>query len=303
MLDSLQIFCLVVQHLSFSRAAAAAGLTRPAVSRHIKQLEAHFGVPLLRRTTRQIELTPAGQSLLTHAQCVLNQYRELEAAMAVFHHASKNLVVVGASTLPGEHLLPRVLAGFHGWAAENRLQVQVRIGNSDQVLQWLREGEVDLGVVGQCVPDARLAHQQLAEDEVVLAVPPAYRVPDPVPLTALRHIPLVMREPGSATRRTVLEHLQRHGIRLSDLQIVAEMSSPESVRAAVQEGMGCTFLSVASLGRGSLRAVRLQGISLRRPVCAYWRRDRPLAPAFRLLVDQMAVRSHPAAGDDGGPPP
>lgn len=289
MLESLKIFRLVAEHASFTRAAEVAGLTRPAVSRQIKQLERHFDLALFIRNTRQVTLTPAGEALLSHAERVLQAVSELESAMAAVRRGDRQVLIIGASTLPGESLLPQVLAAFR--TEQPGVEVQVRVGNTDAVLHLLRNGQVDLGLVGYHVTDPLLACEPVAEDEVVLALRPGLNVPDPLPLARLRDLPLVLREPGSATRATISAALRRHGLDVTALQVVAELGSPESIKAAVRSGVGCAFLSLTSLLPGELPVVRLEGVDLRRPVCACWRRDRPLTPALRSLVDKLAGRS------------
>src|SRR5690606_28452632 len=118
---------------SFTRAAQLAGLTRPAVSHHIKQLEEHFGLPLLVRTTRRVSVTRAGHVLRSHAREVLAKAEALETAMADLRISRDHHVMVGASTLPGENLLPRALATYRARRADPGIHFEVRVGNSDEV--------------------------------------------------------------------------------------------------------------------------------------------------------------------------
>ncbi|MCG0237865.1 MAG: LysR family transcriptional regulator [Firmicutes bacterium] len=294
MLQSLRVFCLVAHHGSFTQAAAVAGLTRPAVSRHIKLLEAHFGVQLLTRTTRRVALTPAGQRLLEHAHRVLAAYRELEAAMAALRGEGRRVLVIGASTVPGERLLPRYLAALREWAPD--LEVQVRVANTETVLRWVRDGAVDLGLVGVGVgvDDPLLASRTIAEDEVVLVRPPGMPLPSALEPRELRRLPLILREAGSATRQTVLAALARVGLTPEDLRVVAELDSPEAIKAAVRSGAGCAFFSRWSLAPGELPVVRLVGVDLRRSITACWRRDRPLPEGAAVLLSKLG-----AAGGEG----
>ncbi|MFO7171851.1 MAG: LysR family transcriptional regulator [Bacillota bacterium] len=298
MLQSLRVFCLVAQHGSFTQAALAAGLTRPAVSRHIQVLESHFGVRLFTRTTRRVALTPAGQRLLEHANRVLAAYRELEAALAALRGEGRRVLVIGASTVPGERLLPRYLAALRQWAPD--LEVQVRVANTETVLRWVRDGAVDLGLVGVGVDDPLLAARPIAEDEVVLVRPPEMPLPPALEVRELRQLPLILREPGSATRQTVLAALARVGLTPEDLRVVAELGSPEAIKAAVRSGVGCAFFSRWSLAPGELPVVRLIGVDLRRSISACWRRDRPLPEGAVVLLARLGAA---AEGRGGEQPP
>ncbi|MDF2628463.1 MAG: LysR family transcriptional regulator [Symbiobacteriaceae bacterium] len=294
MIDSLKIFCLVARYQSFTRAAEEAGLTRPAVSQIVKQLEQQFGVTLLTRSTRAVALTPAGERLVERADKVLAAYGELESAMAGARAGAHTTLVVGASTLPGESLLPAVLAAFR--RAHPDVEVQVRVGNTEAILQMVRTGQVGVGLVGQEVSDPLLVSQPVASDEIVLALPPGGRMADPLPLSELKRLPLVSREQGSATRSVTEALLAQHGIAAQSLQVVAELGSPEAVKAAVRGGMGAAFLSRSQLGPGELGFVRLAGVDLRRPICAVWRRDRQPEAVAQDLMTHLAGAAHGQEG-------
>ncbi|MFZ5824027.1 MAG: LysR substrate-binding domain-containing protein [Bacillota bacterium] len=286
MIDSLKVFRLVALHASFTRAAEFAGLTRPAVSQQIKQLEQHFGVDLFTRNTRHVALTPAGEALLLHAERVLQAAEAMDAAMTAMRKGQRAVITVAASTLPGESLLPRALAAFQ--KEQPGAEVHIRVANTEAVLQLVRDGQVDLGLVGQQVVDPWLVCEQVGEDEILLALRPGESVPDPLPLPRLAQLPLVLREPGSATRATVMEGLRQRGLEPSALLVVAEVGSPEAVKTAVRAGAGCAFLSSASLIPGELATVRLEGLVLKRPICACWPRHRTPTDLQRALISRLA---------------
>lgn len=286
MIDSLKLFWLVAQHASFTRAAELVGLTRPAVSQQIKQLEQHFGVELFTRNRRHVALTPSGEALLAHAERVLHAAEAMEGAMAALRQDPHNVMTVAASTLPGETLLPRALAAFR--AEKPAAEVHIRVANTETVLQWVKDGQADLGLVGQLVNDPWLTCEQVAEDEILLALRPGESAPDPLPLARLTQLPLIMREPGSATRATVVETLRGQGLDPAGLKVVAEVGSPEALKGAVRAGVGCAFVSSASLVSGELPVVRVEGIVMKRPICACWPRHRSLTDAQRALLDRLS---------------
>ncbi|MDR7563883.1 MAG: LysR family transcriptional regulator [Armatimonadota bacterium] len=292
MLESLRVFRLVATTRSFTEAARQAALTRPAVSQHIRRLERLFGTRLLSRTTRRVELTEAGRVLLAHAERVLEEMARLESAMRDLSPQRTAPLLVGASTLPGEYLLPRALSAFRDRFPET--EVRVWIGDTEAVVGWVRTGQVELGFVGQPPVDPELVVEPVVEDEIVLLLPPGYAVPDPLDVEALTRIPLVLREPGSATRFTVLSALERAGISPDRLRVAGQLGSPEAVKAAVRAGVGAAFLSRFCLRPEEGSPVRVQGLELRRWVCACWRRDRPPDRFGQALIEQLRV--HAAAG-------
>ncbi len=287
MIDSLKIFRLVAQHASFTRAAELAGLTRPAVSQQIKQLEQHFGLELFTRNTRHVALTPAGEVLLRHAERVLQAAEGMEGAMTAMRQGQRTVITVAASTLPGESLLPRALAAFR--TEKPGVEVHARVTNTETVLQWVKDGMADLGLVGQRVADPWLTCEQVGQDEVVLALRPGEDLPDPLPTEMLVKLPLILREPGSATRATVLDALRHAGVDLSSLNVVAEVGSPEALKSAVRSGVGCAFLSATAVPPGDLQAVRVQGLVIKRPICACWPRHRMPNELQRALLAHLAA--------------
>lgn len=270
---------------SFTEAARAAALTRPAVSQHIKKLEEHFATQLLVRTTRRVTLTPAGELLLRHADTVLAAVDAMESAMARALEQAAQSLTLGASTLPGECLLPRALASFR--RAFPGVEVRVHVGDTDMVVEWVQQGRVDVGLVGRKVEASDLVVEPLILDEIVLVLPPDRPEPPVLSPADLLHLPLILREPGSATRATVLAALERAGISLQELHVAAELGSPQAVKAAVRSGVGAAFVSRFCVQDREFPVARLEGVELLRPVCGCWRRDRPPPPHARALLDQL----------------
>ncbi|MCS7173920.1 MAG: LysR family transcriptional regulator [Armatimonadetes bacterium] len=285
MLESLRVFRFVAATRSFTAAARQAALTRPAVSQHIRRLERLFGTRLLVRTTRRVELTEAGRILLTHAERVLEEVERLERAMRELSSRRITPLTVGASTLPGEYLLPRALLAFRDRFPET--EVRVWIGDTEAVVGWVRAGQVELGFVGQPPTSPELVVEPVVEDEIVLLLPPGYPPPDPLDVEALTRIPLVLREPGSATRATVLSALEQAGVPLARLRVAGQLGSPEALKAAVRAGMGAAFLSRFCLRPEEGPAVRVQGLPLRRWVCACWHRTRPPDRFGQALIELL----------------
>jgi DNA-binding transcriptional LysR family regulator len=289
MLESLRVFHLVATTRSFTRAARQASLTRPAVSQHIRKLEDHFQVQLFARTTRRVELTPAGALLLGHVERVLEGVAEMERAMEEWRRLRTARVLAGASTLPGEYLLPGAVARLRSRFRD--ADVRIQVGDTDQVIRWVRQGVVDIGFIGRWVDQPDLRVEPLLEDEIVLLLPPDHPPVQEIRPQDLTQLPLVMREPGSATRATVLLALEEHGVPVDRLRVVAEMGSPEAVKAAVRAGIGAGFMARLCLRPEEQRFARIQGIPLRRSICAVWREDRPPGDLARALVDAMRQRS------------
>lgn len=108
----LKVFVTAAKTLSFSKCAAALNITQPAVSRHIGELEARFGVPLFSRGSAGVGLTKAGRLLLQHAEGLLSAYQKMDYDMDLLAQAGQGRLAIGASTTIAMYLLPEILASF-----------------------------------------------------------------------------------------------------------------------------------------------------------------------------------------------
>jgi DNA-binding transcriptional LysR family regulator len=164
-----EIFCRVYEERSFSRAARVLDLTQPTISTHIKDFEAALGTPLFNRLGREIQPTEAGTFLYRHAKSILSFKRTLVTRMEQFLNRIEGDLVVGASSVPGEYLLPGLLVGFR--ARHPGVLPRLRISDTVATLEDLRRGDIPLGVVGNTVDDGDLVFQRFAADALVLAAP------------------------------------------------------------------------------------------------------------------------------------
>ena len=142
----LRVFVTAARTLSFSKCAAALNITQPAVSRHIGELEARYGMPLFTRGTSGVALTKAGGLLLSHAEGLLSAYQKMDYDMELLSQTSQGRLSIGASTTIAMYLLPPVLASF--MELSGGVEVSMLSGNSENVEQWLRDGTVDIGFAG-----------------------------------------------------------------------------------------------------------------------------------------------------------
>ncbi len=264
----LRVFVTAARTLSFSKCAAALSITQPAVSRHIGELEARYGMPLFSRGSSGVALTKAGELLLSHAERLLSAYQKMDYDMDLLSQTSQGRLSVGASTTIAMYLLPPVLAAFMERAGG--VEVSMLSGNSENVEQWLRDGTVDIGFVENASRRPWLHYEPLMADELVLVAGTSgrYAGVESVTVEELRSIPLVLREKGSGTREIIENALARHGVGVQDLRVVIELSSTEAIKSFVRSSDTMAIVSVIALHReladGSLRIVDIDGIDMPR---------------------------------------
>ena len=264
-LKYIEIFCAVAELKNFSKAAQALHLTQPTVSIHIKSLEDEFSTRLFDRMGRTVLLTQAGEILYRYAKEIVQLKEDARLAMENLEGTMSGRLIIGASTIPGEYILPSFLARFKD--SYPGIFPALKIGDSSDIYKSVLEGEVDVGIVGAVIRDSNIVSRKFLDDELVL-VSSAILKSSTLDTGALKKIPLLVREPGSGSRGTLEKHLKKIGLAIEDLNVVAEVGSSQALIQAVESGMGMAFISRLSIVREIenkvLKTVQLKRIKIKR---------------------------------------
>lgn len=282
----LEAFCAVVEFGSFSQAAEVLSLTQPTVTAHVKSLERSLGKRLLDRFGRKVIPTPQGELLYKYARQILSLRHE--AITSLSGQVPHGELKIGASTLPGEYVLPRAIKELLGVWPE--LRIEVKVADSQAVMGLVERLEVDIGVVGSRKATERLSFTPIFKDQVLLVVrsdhPFAGRR---VNWEELSKEGLITREPGSGTRKAFEDALRQKGINPSRLRILAELGSTTAVKEAVKAGVGIGILSNLAVSEelgSSLSQVRLIELgSIERTFYIITRKGRTLTPLAERLKE------------------
>ncbi len=284
----LETFMLVADLGSFSGAARRLGLTQPAVSFHVKALEKELGASLIDRSHGRVLLTPAGRTAYEHARSILADRDKLIAAIPRATGEVSGVLRVGACTVPGEFLLPPVLAAFKKRYPD--VTVRMVIGDSTQVAGMVRDDRAELGFIG-CGPPGDLEHLRFAEDRLIAVMPVHHPLAGIGKLTLedLAREDWVIRSESSGTRRRVGGAFEEAGIPESDLTVVAEMGSTNAVLSAVASGMGVALISDRAAEepsrRGLVSVAEITSADLVREFHAVFAGDRPLSRAAEEFLE------------------
>ena len=294
-LRQLEIFVKVAELGSFSKAADALYLTQPTISEHIRTLENELGVRLLDRLGRGAAVTKAGELLLGYARRMLTLQREARQAMDSFQAKMSGELLVGASTIPGEYILPALIGRFKEKYPE--ISITLLIGDSQAVIDWVLEGRAELGMVGARLPHRSLEYRELMPDEIVVMVPAAHpwNGRKQITLDELRSEPLLIRERGSGTRAALEAALAEAGTDFGDFRIVGEMGSTQAIKQAVKAGVGVSLVSKRAVEEECRSAaawcLRVKDLKVARAFHLVTHKDRsrsPLAEAFRAFLEADA---------------
>jgi DNA-binding transcriptional LysR family regulator len=279
----LETFCKVAELKSFSKAAKALFLTQPTVSGHILSLEKALQLRIFDRMGRETRLTRAGEVLLQYASRILSDRREALSAVSEFSLGIRGELQLGASTIPGEYLLPKLIAGFK--QDYPQISFSLKMGDTKDVAQYVLQGVVELGMVGARVKQVPLHYDLFLEDDLIVIASPAVKKMKGTGLgieEAFRE-PWVLREAGSGTQIAAERVLNKKGRSLKQLSRVTEMGSTSSVKQAVKAGLGLAFISRRAveeeLAAGSLVRVDVAGLeTISRPIYTVFHPGRTLSP-------------------------
>jgi len=291
-LRQLRAFEAVARHGGFTRASEEVGLTQPTLSTHIKNLETSLGVRLFDRASRSVLLTPTGILLADYARKILDLYEESLEAIQAFTGQIRGSILVDASTVPGEYLLPRWLVYFHSRYPE--VQVTLTVSDSASVLAKVENGDITIGITGSPGTHPALENSLLCEDSIVL-VTATGTVPgdndgalDPAKLA---DIPLIRRELGSGTQLALEKALRLHSIDPESLNWAATLGSTRAVIEGVLAGLGGAFLSHSTVSReiadGTLIEIPVREVDIIRGLYIVRHKQKTLSPAASCFLEEL----------------
>ena len=264
----LKTFVSVARHRSFTRAARELFITQPAVTRHIKELEAQAGTTLFDRSGGGIALTKAGEAMLFHAEKILDSYRRMQFDMNLLTGNFSGELRLGASSTIAQYVLPPCLARFSTRYPEIRLTLDT--GNSRQMVQALFSRSIDLALVEGEARHAGIRYEPFMRDELVLVTGSrsAYAARETVTPQELTALPIVLRENGSGTLEVIERRLGERQIKLSSLNVIMQMGSTEGIKSFLASYDCVALLSVQAVTRellsDTLTVIDIDGLSFER---------------------------------------
>lgn len=248
-LRQLEAFCRIVDLGSFSMAAEDLGLSQPAVTFQIQALEKELGVPLLDRTPRRVVPTESGRFLYKHAREMLRQAEEARLEIEDLNQLVRGRLLIGASTGPGEHVLPQILGRFK--AGHAHIDVALRILPTHEIIEQVLANDLEIGVVGAREKHPQLLFEPFIQDRLIVIAPPhhPWAGGEPVTMEKLLREPFILQQEGAGVRIMLEAGLRAMGLSLSDLNIHMEAGLQESIKTAVAAGFGVGMVSRFAVGQ------------------------------------------------------
>ncbi len=297
-IEALSIFCDVVRHQSFSRAAVANSVSQSAASQAVRQIENHLGAQLIDRSKRPWQLTPEGKLFFQGCQEIVERYHELEDAVQRRQHPSGYTVRVASIYSVPLHDLTGYVDRFQRLVPGARVDIEYM--HPDEVYDHILDDQSDLGLISFANPGRGLTVIPWQSQIMAVACLPGHRfaqttrTPGGLQPHDLAGETFVTFDRGLPVRREIDRFLRRHDV---DVVVVAEFDNIENIKQAVADGAGIAILPAPTLSqevqRHALVTVpfRLAADSrpFVRPLSIVHRRKRRLNPAVMEYINLLCT--------------
>jgi DNA-binding transcriptional LysR family regulator len=283
--EALKIFCDVVRHKSFSRAASANRISQSAVSQNVLQLEKSLGVRLIDRSKRPFQLTPEGQVYFDGCKGLVERYYAVEAEVKTLRNEIAGSVNVAAIYSVGLGDMSRLVQQFaHQYPRAN---VRLAYLHPDRVRENVLNEQADIGLISYPRPNKDLVILPWRNEAMVVACTPGHRFAklEAVAAAELADEPFVAFDEGLTIRREVDRYLRRQR---AEVKVTIAFDNVETIKRAVEIGEGVSVLPLPTLHKdlqaGTLAAVALMP-PMSRPLGIIHRKSGLLSRTVRRFIE------------------
>jgi DNA-binding transcriptional LysR family regulator len=287
----LKIFVSVYKSKSFTKASEELHISQPTISEHIKNLENSLNCKLFDRLGRSIMPTAEADVLYPKALQILVDLDQIQKEITAAGTGIKGKLVIGASTIPGTYILPRVAFSFKKKHPD--VAFEILMEDSSKINNMILQHELLCGIVGARMTSDKLEYSPLIKDELVLVAAPKVLPFKSISLDKLATIPLLQREKGSGTRQT-FENFLGKKISTADFNIVATLGSTSAVKQAAREGLGASVISRIAiqeeLANKTLQEITIKKLKMKRKFYLVRQKKRTLPPQYAAFFKHMKLK-------------
>lgn len=287
-IETLRVFCDVVETGSFSTAASQNFITQSAVSQQLRALEAKYRCKLLDRSRGGAKPTPQGEILYRASREIIDRYREVETEL---QHSGK--VVGGHLRLAivysvGLHELPPYLKEYLRNYPD--VNIHVEYSRPNKIYDNVIAGQIDLGIVAYPQKHPQIVTIPIREDQLVLACPGDHPLANikKIPVSKLEGQTLVAYERDLGTRKATDHLLRTHHV---NVRYIGEYDNVETIKRAVEIGQGVAVVPLPAIRyeveQGTIKVVRFTDETPLRPLGVIHKRGRQLSPAAVKFIETM----------------
>jgi LysR family transcriptional regulator, transcriptional activator of the cysJI operon len=263
--DELKTFVTLAEVKNFTKTAETLHMSQPSVSLHIKNLEKEFQTQLFLRSPKFLKITPTGEILYDRAKQMITIYEQTKQDILEYDNAIKGELKIGASFTIGEYILPSLLTDLQNEFPE--LELQVLIGNTEEVIQSVRLFQVDIGLIEGQTNEKELSVHPFMQDELYIVSSNDHKLAckEEVTITDLQNQAWITREVGSGTREYLNHVFRSNGLKVKSLLTI---SSNQGIKETVINGLGLSLLSRSVIERDvqhrNLSIIKLKNHSFNR---------------------------------------
>lgn len=220
---------------------------------------------------------------------ILDDLRRLEEDITSTGGAVSGELIIGASTIPGAYILPKIAAAFKNEFPA--ISFEIRINDSARIIEEVAGNGLLLGFVGAKLPGVKLHYQPFAEDQLILAAAATNPAPGRITMEELCQLPFIVRERGSGTRKSLEMLLARQRYSLDQFNICATLGSSAAVKEAVKADLGVSVISRHAMRdemeAGTIREIEVSGWSMTRSFFAITSPKRTLPNRYQVFLNRL----------------
>lgn len=290
-IHQLRVFVAVYRNRSFSKASVQLYISQPTISEHIKNLEKSLGCSLFDRLGRKIEPTAEADLIFPKALELIEDLERINDLVVKSSHRIKGKLYIGASTIPGNYMLPQLAADFRNQYPD--VFFEIIIADTGKITDMLVNHELFLAIVGASMDPKTIYYEPFLDDELVFAGAPKFMEGMAATPQKIYEVPFLLREEGSGTRKIMEGFLQKMQISFKKINVAAILGSTDAIKQALKAGLGTSILSrraiAEELANGSLREIKL-GKEMKRPFYLATHKKRTLPAHYKAFYDFLLAQ-------------
>jgi len=287
-IESLKVFCDLVETESFTKAAEVNGVTQSAVSQQITAMERLFKSLLVERSKKHFRLTREGQAVYDYSKQIIQTYGSLDSKLQELKDIISGTIRVATIYSIGLHDLPPYIKNF--MRSYPTVNVHVEYRGASQVYEDVLSNIVDLGLIAYPIKDSKLEIIPLRQEPMVLVCHPKH------PFTKKKSIQFkeldeqnfISFDPDTPTRKALDKLFREHAVKVKDAM---EFDNVETVKRAVEIDAGISIVPQSTvhqeLDKQTLATVKIEKVEIFRPIAAIYKKNRVLSPAIKQFLTSL----------------
>lgn len=293
-LNQLRAFYQVAKYQNVSLAARHLFVSQPAVTAQVKLFEDSCGLKLFKKKGRKLHLTDEGKTLFNHARKIFEYEQKIEDAVEQMKELKQGSLRLGSARTYARYFMPFLLTGFRN--AHPHIKIHLDEGSSANMIQSLIDLKNEVVIIAKAEENSNIAFIPFSREELVLILSPHHHLAskDTIRFKELADEPIIMKDPGSGSRRLVDELFSKNDCRPN---ILMETGDAEIIKLLVQHGEGVSFLvkeAVAvELQDHKLATVSLKNETVFLDVNIAYLKNQPLSPpaqAFLVSLENLGTK-------------